>query len=89
MPAPEPGRPLDPEHVWRAGRRRRQRRLFTLGLAIVAVAGLAAAAVAWLDWPEPNQTIAAGRRIVVEDPTHSFTVEYPRPGTAPQPLRPL
>jgi hypothetical protein len=77
MPAPGPGRPLDPDHVWRAGRRRRQRRLFTLGLAIVAAAGLAAAAVAWLDRPEPNHTIAAGRRIVAEDPTHGFTVEYP------------
>jgi hypothetical protein len=75
--APEPSRPLDPEHVCRAGRRRRQGRRFTVGLAIVAFAGLVAVAMAWLDRPEPNSTLAAGGGIVAEDPTHGLTLEYP------------
>jgi hypothetical protein len=86
--APEPSRPLDPEHVWRAGRRRRQRRRLTLGFTIVAVAGLAAGAVAWLDRPEPNRTIAAGGDIVAQVPTHGFTVEYPPTWHRSTPLTP-
>jgi hypothetical protein len=75
--APEPSRLLDPDHVWCTGRRRRRRRRLTLGFTIVAVVGLAAVAVAWLDRPEPDRTIAAGGGIVTEDPTDRFTVEYP------------
>lgn len=86
--APEPSNPLDPEHVWRAGRRRRRHRRLTLAFSIVAVAGLAAVAVAWVDRPQPDRTITAEDGIVAQDPTRGFTVEYPATWHRPTRLTP-
>lgn len=86
--APEPSNPLDPEHVWRAGRRRRRHRRLTLAFSIVAVAGLAAVAVAWVDRPQPDRTITADDGIVAQDPTRGSPSNTPRPGIATLALHP-
>jgi hypothetical protein len=75
--APEPSSAPDPEELWNSGRRRRRHRRITLGCAVVAVTGLAAFAVGRIDRPEPDRTVTAADGTVTEDPTHSFTIEYP------------
>jgi hypothetical protein len=50
--APNPSPSLDPDQIWTTGRRRRRRRQLTLGVAVIALAGLATAGTTWLARPE-------------------------------------
>ena len=70
--APEPAAPVDPERLWRAGRRRRYRK------AAATVTVLAAALLWAVDrGPEEAVDVATADLTRTEDPAHGFSVEYP------------
>jgi hypothetical protein len=76
--APQPSPGLDPDKIWTAGRRRRRRRQVALGVAVIAIVGLAAAGTAWLVGPESNRVVTAGGDLVTyDDPAYNLTVKYP------------
>jgi hypothetical protein len=78
--APNPSPSLDPDQIWTTGRRRRRRRQLTLGVAVIALAGLATAGTTWLARPESESdrlVTADGGLVTAEDPVQGFTVQYP------------
>jgi hypothetical protein len=70
----EPAAPVDPERLWRAGRRRRYRK-------VAATVTVLAAAVLWAvdtgEAPEEAVDVATADLTHTEDPAQAFSVEYP------------
>jgi hypothetical protein len=74
--APEPAAPVDPERLWRAGRRRRYRKVAAT-LTVLSVAVLWAVDTGSREHDEDALDVSTSDRILIEDPAQGFSVEYP------------
>ncbi|HZM42269.1 MAG TPA: hypothetical protein VFB94_24300, partial [Acidimicrobiales bacterium] len=74
--APEPAAPVDPERLWRAGRRRRYRKVAAT-LTVLSVAVLWAVDTGSREQDEDALDVSTSDRILIEDPAQGFSVEYP------------